>query len=89
MKDPQPNPPPFWESARTRLWLWILLWGACALSLAAEAFIHAEHAFHFLGFPLSSAFLGFVACSAMILVAKALGYLLKRKSDYYHDHELL
>jgi hypothetical protein len=30
------------------------------------------------------ALFGFGACAAMVLVAKALGYVLKRPEDYYH-----
>ena len=79
--------PPFWHSARNRKLMWILLYGSCALTLVAEFFVHAEHHFHFMEFSFSSAVLGFVVCSLMIISAKALGYLLKQKESYYDNDE--
>ncbi len=49
--------------------------------LAVDAHPHfaAERLFGF------NALYGFLACAALILVAKGLGLLLKRKDDYYGD----
>jgi hypothetical protein len=33
------------------------------------------------------AWFGFLACAAMIVIAKALGVVLKRRDDYYRDED--
>ncbi len=63
--------------------LWILLWGVCGCSILAEFFIHKHPHFEGTGFFGFNALLGFIACSVMIIVAKLLAFLLKRKPDYY------
>ena len=63
--------------------LWILLWVICGLGLVAEFFIHPHPHFEGTGFFGFNALLGFVACSVMIIVAKLLALVLKRKPDYY------
>lgn len=65
--------------------LWILLWVVCGLTLLPEFFIERHPHFAIDGFFGAFAVLGFVACAILILVAKAGGYLLKRREDYYHD----
>lgn len=75
------------DKPATRKWLWRLLWGACGLSVLLELFVHRHPHFKadaFFGF---YAILGFVACTAMILLAKALGIFLKVPEDYYDDDE--
>ncbi len=70
----------------TRKVLWILLWGFCALTLGLEFFIHKEPHFkqeNIFGF---FGLIGFVACSILILIAKGLGIILKRREDYF-DHD--
>lgn len=69
--------------------MWVILYGSCLFTLVLEFFVHPEHAFHFVGFPLSSAALGLVACSMMIIAAKGLGTFLKKKEDYYDQDERL
>lgn len=59
------------------------LYAACALSVVAEFFIHrhAEHPWERLfGF---YAIYGFVAIVILVLVAKELRRLVRRKEDYY------
>lgn len=71
----------------TRKLLWILLWGACGLSVLLELFVHRHPHFEadaFFGF---YAILGFVSCTAMILLAKALGIFLKVDEDYYDEDD--
>jgi hypothetical protein len=80
--------PPFWENRRNRLIMWSGLIGACLVTMLLEFFIHPKHSFGFMGFPVSSAVLGFVACSLMILASKGLGMFLKKKEDYYDKDEL-
>jgi membrane protein YdbS with pleckstrin-like domain len=68
------------ENVRRLLWI---LYLACALLLAADLFIHrhAEHGWEPLwGF---YALYGFVACVLLVLLAKQLRKLLKRREDYY------
>lgn len=58
---------------------------ALVLSVLAQLAVEAHPHFaieRLLGF---NALFGFAACAALILVAKALGLLLKRKDDYYRD----
>ena len=71
----------------TRKLLWKLLWGACGLSVLLELFVHRHPHFEadaFFGF---YAILGFVSCTAMILLAKALGVFLKVDEDYYDEDD--
>ena len=66
--------------------LWIILCIICALTVVLDFFFrnepHEPHfgVDHYYGF---YAFLGFVACAVSILVAKVVGFVLKRKEDYY------
>lgn len=63
--------------------LWILLWAVCGLTLVPELFIHRHPHFGIDRFFAFSALLGFVACALLIVFAKLLGFVLKRKEDYY------
>ncbi len=61
------------------------LYAICAISLAAEFFIHrhVDHPWEALfGF---YSFYGFVACVILVLVAKEMRKILMRKDDYYDD----
>jgi membrane protein YdbS with pleckstrin-like domain len=60
-----------------------ILYMACALLLAADLFVHrhVDHDWESLwGF---YAFFGFVACVSLVLIARQLRKLLKRREDYY------
>lgn len=73
----------YFDQPGTRKLLWRILWGACIVSVILELFIQRPSHFpidDFFGF---YAVLGFTACVACILVAKALGLFLKKKVDYY------
>lgn len=65
------------------------LWIVFSIILAATVF--AQFVIPVKGkFPLESSFgfaawFGFVACVAMVLVAKVAGWVLKRPEDYYED----
>lgn len=68
-----------------------LLWWAfavvLALSVVAQLFLKVKGYFgvdSWLGF---GAVYGFIACLAMVLVAKALGWVLKRNTAYYASGE--
>jgi sterol desaturase/sphingolipid hydroxylase (fatty acid hydroxylase superfamily) len=66
-----------------------LLWRAFAVLLVllvlAQAFIYIKGYFDVDGWFGFGAAYGFLSCLAMVLFAKALGYLLKRSEDYYDD----
>ncbi len=77
----------YFDQPKTRKMLWRVLWGTCGLSVVLEFFIHRESHFpidNFFGF---YAVLGFLACTGCILLAKGLGFFLKKKVDYYANDE--
>lgn len=85
----------WFEKPGSRRLLWILLWTACGLTLAAEPIYlvmehkkpHAEGLFHYTKWPLFYAVLGFASCALMIVVAKILGVALKKPADYYGEED--
>ena len=65
--------------------LWWVFGAILALSVAAQLVFKVKGYFgvdDWLGF---GAVYGFLACLAMVLVAKALGWVLKRPADYYRE----
>jgi hypothetical protein len=63
--------------------LWTLFIAVLAATVGAELFI--EHEAHF-GIEVSFAFnawFGFAACALLIVVAKLIGFVLKRPDSYY------
>ncbi len=81
-----PDEPQHWlvrPDTIKRLW-----WGSgtiLALTVVAQVFIKIKGYFgvdDWLGF---GAVYGFVSCLIMVLVAKALGFVLKRDESYYQD----
>jgi hypothetical protein len=65
--------------------IWKIFLGILALSLGAQLLfeLHPHFAIERLfGF---NALYGFLACAALILIARGLGLFLKRKDDYYRD----
>ncbi len=87
MSSESKSKPPFWESARNRKLMWTILYASCALTLVMELFVHAEHHFHFMEYPFSSAVVGFGMCTLMIIAAKGLGYVLKKKEHFYDEDD--
>ncbi|GAA4903237.1 hypothetical protein [Ferrimonas pelagia] len=70
--------------------LWRGLWLVLALSLLPELFMHHHGNLESQGVTLDSSpgfygWYGLIACALMVIVAKGLGFLLKRKDSYYHD----
>lgn len=63
--------------------LWRFLWGACALTVVLQFFTHPHGHFGWDDWFGFSAALGFVSCAVLILAAKGMGFVLKRKTDYY------
>jgi len=64
---------------------WRIFLAVLALSVLAQLLIEAHAHFAFEGLFGFNALYGFLACAALILVAKGLGLFLKRKDDYYRD----
>lgn len=63
-----------------------LWWGfsvVLALTVAAQLFVDVKGYFDVDGWFGFGAAFGFLSCLAMVLVAKALGFFLKRGEDYY------
>jgi hypothetical protein len=65
--------------------IWKAFIGALALTVAAQFFIESHPHFALEGLFAWNALYGFLACAALILLARALGVLLKRRDDYYDD----
>jgi Na+/proline symporter len=67
-----------------------LWWGFAAvlvLTVAGQLLFGVKGYFGVDGWLGFGALFGFLSCLAMVLVAKALGFLLKRTEDYYDDSE--
>lgn len=66
-----------------------LLWRVFAVVLIllvlAQVLIYVKGYFGVDGWFGFGAAFGFLSCLAMVLFAKALGYVLKRREDYYDD----
>lgn len=65
--------------------IWRLFLAVLALSVLAQLFIEAHPHFAFEGLFGFNALYGFLACAALILAAKGLGLLLKRRENFYDD----
>lgn len=65
--------------------LWKIFIAVLALSVLAQRFVESDP--HFAPERLFGAYAmyGFAACAALILLARALGLLLKRPDTYYDD----
>ena len=65
--------------------LWRIFIAVLALTVAAEFFIEAHPHFAVERIFAFNALYGFLACAALILVAKGIGLFVKRKEDYYDE----
>lgn len=63
--------------------LWIGSWVVLALSVIAEFFIKLHPHFKLEEIFAFHAWFGFLASVGMVIVARLLGFLIKRKDDYY------
>ncbi|MEO6364421.1 MAG: hypothetical protein ABIO71_14430 [Caldimonas sp.] len=68
----------------SRLWRGFLV--VLVLMVLAETLVHLHPVFAIESLFAFNAGFGFLACALMILVARALGLLLKRRDDYYAKH---
>ncbi len=65
--------------------LWKLLYGVLGLTVAAQIFIYVKSYFGVDGWFGFGAAFGFISCVIMVVVARVLGYLLKRDENYYQE----
>ncbi len=63
--------------------LWVVFIAVLALTVIAKLFVDSHPYFDIESVFGFNAWYGFAACVAMIVAAKALGVLLKRKDTYY------
>lgn len=70
--------------------LWRVLWAVLALTVAAQLVIKVKGYYGVDGWFGFGAAFGFISCLLMVLVAKGLGYVLKREQNYYRsdDHDV-
>ncbi len=76
------------EENRRKLWLFQI--AILALAIIPEFFIHHHAYFADQGIKLDAkpgfyAWYGFTTCAVMVIAAKILGVVLKRKDDYYDE----
>ncbi|HSA90655.1 MAG TPA: hypothetical protein VLF42_12230 [Burkholderiales bacterium] len=65
--------------------IWKAFIAVLAFIVAAQLFIEAHPHFALERLFGWNALYGFLACAALILIARALGVFLKRRDDYYDD----
>jgi hypothetical protein len=65
--------------------LWIAGWAVLALTVLAQAAIGIYGKFPFEAWFGFNAVYGFLTCAAMVLFAKVLGGMIKRRDTYYDD----
>lgn len=65
--------------------LWRVFLGVLAATVAAELVVHLHPHFGIESLFAFHAWFGFLACGAMIVVAKVLAYVLKRRDTYYGE----
>ncbi|HUV20909.1 MAG TPA: hypothetical protein VMZ32_03920 [Gammaproteobacteria bacterium] len=67
--------------------LWRILWVVLALTVAAHFVIKVKGYFVIDAWYGFGAAFGFLACLLMVLIAKGLGFLLKRDESYYRGEQ--
>ena len=67
--------------------LWRILWAVLALTVAADFVIPSKGYFDIDSWYGFGAAFGFFCCLLMVLVAKGLGFLLKRNENYYQGDQ--
>ncbi len=65
--------------------IWKIFLAVLAASVLAQFFVQTHAHFEIERLFAFHAVYGFLSCAVLILVAKALGLLLKRKDDHYRD----
>ena len=67
--------------------LWRIFWALLAVLVALQLVIKIKGYFVVDGWFGFGAAYGFLSCLAMVLVAKGLGFVLKRPEDYYAERD--
>ena len=67
--------------------MWRIFWAVLALTVALQIFVKVKGYFGVDGWIGFGAAFGFVSCLAMVVVAKGLGFILKRKDNYYREED--
>ncbi len=81
-----PTPEKHWLSRpETIRKLWWVFGAILAATVIAQIFVHVHDYFTVDGWFAFSAVFGFLACVAMVVFAKLLGFVLKRPDTYYDD----
>lgn len=70
---------------RTIRGLWVVFALVLASVALADLLIHGHASFAIANTFAFNAWYGLLTCVAMVIVAKGLGVLLKRRDDYYND----
>lgn len=65
--------------------LWAGFLAVLALTLVAEMFVEAQPHFSIERLYAFNAVYGFLACAGLILLARAIGLVLKRRDGYYDE----
>ncbi len=82
----KPNADDHWLARPTTIkLLWRVFTAVLVLTVLAQAVISVKGYFGVDGWFGFGAVFGFLSCLAMVLVAKGLGFILKRSEDYYAD----
>ena len=85
----KPNADDHWLARPTTIkLLWRVFAVVLALMVLAQVVIGVKGYFGVDGWFAFGAIFGFLSCVAMVLVAKGLGYVLKRDEDYYGDDDV-
>jgi len=83
--EPKPQDDAWLARPSTIRLLWWVFAALLALSVGAQLMFKVKGYFGVDGWFAFGAVYGFLACLAMVLVAKGLGYVLKRPQDYYRE----
>ena len=67
--------------------LWRVFVAVLALTVLAELAVQHDARFEVEGWFGFNAMFGFVACAVLIVVAKAIGIVLKRRDTYYTEND--
>ena len=84
----KPNADDHWLARPTTIrLLWRVFAAVLALTVLTQIIIGVKGYFGVDGWFAFGAVFGFLSCLAMVLVAKGLGFVLKRNEDYYTREE--
>ena len=84
----KPNADDHWLARPTTIkLLWRVFAAVLALTVLAQLVVGVKGYFGADGWFAFGAVFGFLSCLAMVLVAKGLGFVLKRGEDYYQAGE--